>query len=196
MSKTFAAEPTAEELQATLSHPDAFYEIVDGEIVEKPHLGIYARWISHILFHALSQSARNEASGTAVHEVMFVLDPARPLKRQPDVAFVSFERWSEDREMPEDGEWEVVPDLAVEVISPRDLSLAPTRKIREYFQYGVKQVWIIQPATREVYVYESPKRIIVLDETDHLDGGLIVPSFLVSVADLFRRTVGPTVATS
>ncbi|MDB5349929.1 MAG: hypothetical protein JWN86_1176 [Planctomycetota bacterium] len=189
MIKVVASDPTAEELEAILSHPNAFYEIVDGEIVEKPQMSAFSRLIARRLFKALDEIATAQRLGTAVHEWMLVLDPARPLKRQPDVAFVSFERWPVDREIPEEGEWETIPDLAVEILSPRDLGRKTARKIREYFRYGVKQVWIIQPETREIYVYESPKRILVLDEEDDLDGGEIVRGFRLPVAELFRRTV-------
>jgi hypothetical protein len=43
---TTAADPTPQELRAALSHPDALYEIVDGQIIEIPGLGAYASMIA------------------------------------------------------------------------------------------------------------------------------------------------------
>src|SRR4051812_12921039 len=85
MIRIVASDPTPEELEAALSNPDAFYEVVDGEIVEKPQMSAFSRWIALRLYESLRDSARAGGLGVAVHEVMLVLDPARPLKRQPDV---------------------------------------------------------------------------------------------------------------
>lgn len=190
MIRIVASDPTAEELRAVLSHPDAFYEVVDGRIVEKPQMSAFSLLIARTLYEALSEFCGHHAGGAAFLEFTFVLDPTRPLKRRPDVAYVSFERWPADREIPEDGDWEVVPDLAVEVVSPRDLHQEIALKVLEDFRHGMKQVWVVHPGTREVYIHEAPKRVKVLDEQDVLDGGAILPGFRLPVADLFRRTVG------
>jgi Uma2 family endonuclease len=55
------------------------------------------------------------------------------------VAFVSTERWPLERPIPEDGDWEVVPDLAVEVTSSHDLWDEVLAKMHEYFEKGVRQ---------------------------------------------------------
>ena len=190
MTRSTLSEPTSEELAAALSDPDALYEIVDGAIVEKPEMSFLAAMIAMRLWAALNEFAKVQRIGVAVHETVFVLDPSRPLKRRPDAAFVSFDRWPEDQEIPEEGDWEVVPDLAIEVLSPRDVDRDVNRKLREYFRYGVRQVWHVRPSTGEVYVYDSPKQITVYDGDDILDGGALLPGFRLTLADLFRRTVG------
>ena len=78
-------------------------------------------------------------------EMLFVLDAEHNLRRRPDVAFVSTARWPLDRALPETGDWDVVPDLAVEVISPNDVFKDVLAKVREYFHYGVQVVWVIAP---------------------------------------------------
>ena len=70
-----------------------------------------------------------------------------------------------------DNAWDVVPDLAVEVISPHNPAEESVQKIREYFEAGVILVWVVYPEERQVYVYESPKQIRVLTGDDTLDGG-------------------------
>ncbi len=38
-------------------------------------------------------------------------------QRRPDVSFVSYQRWPKTEPVPETKAWEVVPNLAVEVVS-------------------------------------------------------------------------------
>ena len=91
--------------------------------------------------------------------------------------------------MPTTGDAEVVPDLAVEVIGPNDTGGAIARKIREYLRHGVRQVWIVQPETREVSIYRSPKRIEVFEEGDVLAAADLLPGLLVPLDNLFSTAI-------
>jgi Uma2 family endonuclease len=150
-------------------------------------MSAYATWITSRLGNRLLSFAEMHALGTVVLEMLFILDPKRNLRRRPDVAFVSSQRWSLAREMPESGDWEVVPDLAVEVISPNDLFEVVLEKIAEYFLMGVRQVWIVIPSEKQVYVYASPTDVRILTSSDELEAGALLPGFRTPVATLFRR---------
>ena len=104
--------------------PDAakFYEVVDGQIVENPPMGARESILASFLLDLMGPVARSNRLGRVVTETLFLLDRARKLKRRPDVAFVSAKRWSLKRDVPETESWDVVPDLAVEVISKIQLS--------------------------------------------------------------------------
>jgi len=166
------------------------HEIVNGRLVELPPMSGYAGWIASRLDQRMGSFAEEHALGTVVTETMFVLDPEQDLRRRPDVAFVSVERWSLDQELPLDGDWAVVPDLAVEVVSPSDLLEAVVAKMCEYFRLGVRQVWVVLPGQRQVYVYDAPTRVRILSEADELEAGSLVPGFRLQVATLFRRKNG------
>ena len=88
-------------------------------------------------------------------ETLFLLDPALGLKRRPDLAFVSSQRRPLRRRVPRAEAWEIVPDLAVEVISLTNGAEQVTEKIEEYFRSGVHQVWVVYPGTCKIYVYDS-----------------------------------------
>src|SRR5207249_957331 len=106
--------------------------------------------------------------------------------RRPDVAFVTYERWPMNRPIPlTDNAWDVVPDLAVEVSSRHDLAEELVQKLTEYFQAGVRLVWVIYPKQRLVYVYESPTQVRGLTQSDELDGGTVLPGFRLPLANLF-----------
>jgi Uma2 family endonuclease len=178
-----------DELTLARMDPDAakFYEVVDGQIVENPPMGARESILASFLQDLMGPVARLGRLGRVATETLFLLDRTRKLKRRPDVAFVSTKSWSLKREVPDTESWDVVPDLAVEVISKSNSANAVASKIEEYFQAGVRLVWVIYPATNKIYVYDSPTRVRILELGDELDGGEVIPGFSVPLSTLFGR---------
>jgi Uma2 family endonuclease len=163
-----------------------FYEVVDGKIVENPPMGARQSILASFLQDLVGPIARSSRLGRVVSETLFLLDRSRVLKRRPDVAFVSAERWSLKRQVPDTETWDVVPDLTVEVISESNSANSVARKIDEYFKAGVRKVWVIYPSTSKIYVYDSPTRVRILQPSDELDGEGIIPGFHVPLSALFE----------
>ena len=108
--------------------------------------------------------------------------------RFPDVAFISYEN------IPEDADWKTavpdwIPSLAVEVISKNNTKAEMARKLRDYFDAGVKLVWYVDPPTRTVEVYRSPAAFVTKSEDEELDGEDVLPGFRVSIRDWFDRAL-------
>jgi Uma2 family endonuclease len=166
---------------------EPLYEVVYGQRRELPPMSIYASLIAKRLLLPIERIGTESQLGTAVIETLLILDEAGDLRRRPDVAFVSAERWPLDREIPDVGDWVVVPDLAVEVISPNDLFADVLAKVQEYFGHGVGQVWVVVPEERQVYVYRTPTdvRVVAVDQTLEYD---LLPGLKIVLADLFRRS--------
>jgi Uma2 family endonuclease len=173
--------------------PDAakFYEVVDGQIVENPPMGARESILASFLQDLMGPFSRSARLGRVVTETLFLLDRSRRLKRRPDLAFVSANRWSLKRAVPDTESWYVVPDLAVEVISKTNSANAVATKIDEYFQSGVSLVWVIYPVTSKIYVYDSPTSTRILQVGDELDGGEVIPGFSVPLSTLFGRKKTP-----
>ncbi len=57
----------------------------------------------------------------------------------------------------------------------------------EYFAAGVKLVWYVYPRTRTVKVFTGPKRSRIVREADTLDGGEVLPGFMLALTDLFAE---------
>jgi Uma2 family endonuclease len=169
------------------SHDESLYEVVRGQRVELPPMGVYSSIVASVLGEFLGAFARTHVLGRTVVETLFVLDEAEDTQRRPDVAFVSYQRWPRNRLIPEEGEWVVVPDLAVEVVSPNDRAEALLVKVREYFDVGARTVWVIYPREGVVHVFETFTRIRVLTRTDALDGGAILPGFQLPLTSLFEE---------
>lgn len=164
---------------------DEFYEVVDGQRVEVPPMGAQEVGIAGQLMRYIWLFWGENPSGLIALEMLFRLTGNGAIERRPDVAYVSFERCPQ-RVIPPGNAWEVVPDLAVEVVSPTNLALDLQTKIDDYFLHGVRQVWVIFPPQRRIYVYESIKSIRVLDANDVLDGAPVLPGFRLEVGKLFE----------
>ena len=170
---------------------DVLYEVVDGQIVEKPAMGVYASWIVSLLQSALGPFAIERQLGTVVSEMLFVIDRERNLQRRPDVAFVSYARWARDRRVPQTRSWAVAPDLAAEIISISNTADEVAEKLEEYFKVGVRLVWVVYPRQMKVYVYASPTKVQVLALDDELEGGDVLPGFRLALRTLFEQPDEP-----
>lgn len=183
-----AAEPVV----ARARDDEALYEIIDGKKVELPPMSIRASRLASRLHGWLNPFCRDRNLGEAVMETLFHLPLPRDRNRRPDLAFVSAQRLAQASAQPEDDNaWDVLPDLAVEVVSPTELADDLMEKIEEYFQAGIRLVWVIYPRHRLVYVYESLTQLRGLTQTDTLDGGAVLPGFQLPLADLFPASPAP-----
>jgi len=49
-----------------------------------------------------------------------------------------------------------MPDLAIEILSPRQAVSYLVRKIKAYFELGVRSAWLVNPDQKIISVYSSP----------------------------------------
>lgn len=178
------------DLHTGLMEPDGLYEVVDGRIVEKP-MGAYEVWWAGVIATVLGPFVKSSRLGRVVQEMMFDLRPRFDRERRPDVAFVSYERWPRSRRVTPTRSWAVIPDLAVEVVSPTNTAVDVADKLEEYFEVGVRQVWVVYPVQMKVYVYASTTSVKILTPADEIDGGEILPGFRLPLSDLFNEADPP-----
>ncbi|MFO0954403.1 MAG: Uma2 family endonuclease [Isosphaeraceae bacterium] len=175
---------------------DILYEVIDGKVVEKPEMGALAGVLRAGLMGRLVRTDGLFKAGTVYAEMLFHLDRSRPRKRRPDLSFVSYERWPKKMPVPDVEAWLMVPDLAVEFISPSETAVDVVQKIREYFQAGVRLVWVIYPAQRLIYVYQSEVDVRVLRPGEFLEGGDVLPGFSLRPEELFGEAPAPAEPTA
>lgn len=160
------------------------YELVDNTLVEKA-MG----WQESVLAMALAQWLRNYLD---VHNLGVITGPDGMSRlfgetvRGPDVAFVSWSRLPGGR-LPTDPVPLLVPDFVIEVLSISNTRSEMTRKRREYFQAGVRLVWMIDPRRRTVAVFTSPEAVTIAEEFDRIDGGEVLPGWTVELEKLFSE---------
>ena len=149
-------------------------------------MSAFASRIAFEIASEINGFAKANGLGQATTDTLFKLPLPRERNRRPDAAFVSYRRWPKGKPLPyRDNAWDVVPDFALEVVSPTDFAEALLEKIGEYFRAGVSLVWVVYPGSRFVHVYESLTRVRGVTAADELDGGTVLPGFRLPVAGLF-----------
>jgi Uma2 family endonuclease len=166
------------------------YEVIAGIRVEREPMGAFETVLASWLCYLLNSFAAGKKLGLAVNETLFVLHASRNLQRRPDVAFVSYPRWPAAI-VAREAAWKVVPDLAVEIVSPTNLAKEIDGKVTDYFQSGVRLVWVFYPDAGRVYVYQSPMQVSILERTDTLDGGEVLPDFRLPIVQLYEAVTKP-----
>jgi Uma2 family endonuclease len=111
---------------------------------------------------------------------------APDLVRIPDLSFISWDRLP-GRESPKAPITDLAPDLAVEVLSEGNTRAEMVRKVREYFEAGVRLIWLIDPKKRTARVFSVPERSVLIRADQTLDGGDVLPGLVIRLTDLLDR---------
>jgi Uma2 family endonuclease len=117
-------------------------------------------------------------------ETGFIIGRNPDTVRAPDVAFVSQERLAEMEDAT--GFGKAAPDLVVEVVSPHDAAAYLRRKVSDWLQAGVRQVWVVYPESAAIEIHLPNRRSYTLTATDTLEGGDVLPGFSCLVGDIFK----------
>jgi Uma2 family endonuclease len=162
--------------------PKRLVELIDGILVEKP-MGQPEGYFAASLLTFLMNYVRPRRLGcVGAPDTIYRLKPGQ--NRLPDVAFVAWETLpTPDAHRQRVGKY--APDLAVEILSPKNTRAEIERKRREYFAAGTRLVWIFDPEGRTVAVYTDPDAHTVLTAADTLDGGTVIPGFTLPLHELF-----------
>lgn len=160
-------------------------ELVDGVLVEKIRAARESL-LASVLIESLGPFANDRDLGVVLApDGMLRLRPR--LVRIPDVSFISWDKIP-GGEFPDEPIPDLVPDLAVEVLSEGNTKREMERKLGEYFQAGVRLVWLIDPKSRTVDVYTSPTEFRRFRNGQTLDGGSVLPGFKLPLRQFFART--------
>jgi Uma2 family endonuclease len=62
-----------------------------------------------------------------------------------------------------------------------------SRKVREYFEAGVNLVWLIDPRKRTARVYMTSDKATLVRADQALDGGAVLPGFILPLSDWLDR---------
>jgi Uma2 family endonuclease len=160
---------------------DRRFELIDGEIVEKPmpteeHGVIVVNTATVINNHLIQKDIKGRCATEARHRPT---DDSQN-DRLPDVSFTAG-----DRPVVRRGPVDSMPDLVVEVKSPDDSYKGMVTRANFYLEHGTRLVWLIYPEKRLVEALALDDRLL-LNEQDTLDGGDVLSGFSVAVKTLFR----------
>ena len=171
-----------DDLIAYVERTGRLCELVDGVLVEKP-MGFGESLVAGEIQWMIRTHLAAMSLGAVVGEAAAMrLMPG--LVRAPDVSFIRWEKLP-GRKAPHKRVPDLVPDLAVEVLSKSNTKGEMTRKLRDYFFHGVLLAWIVDPAKRTVRVCTPDGHETTLTEADSLDGGNVLPGLVIPIAPLF-----------
>jgi Uma2 family endonuclease len=163
-------------------------ELVDGTLVEKA-VGFEESRLAAELIHLVKSYLDQNDLGICVGaDGMMRIAPG--LVRIPDLSFVTWDRLP-GRESPREPIPDLAPDLAVEVLSVGNTKPEMARKVREYFEAGVVLVWLIDPKKRTAQVFSTGEKPILIRADQALDGGDVLPGFVVLLSDLLDHSRRP-----
>jgi Uma2 family endonuclease len=172
---------TAEQFDNYPFEEDKRYELDEGELIEMTRPAYkHNRVMQHLLVELVMYLRKHPPGEALLSENLYALSPNT--RRSPDVAVILGDRREELKNakvIP------IIPEIAAEVLSPSETPRMIHRKLKQYFEAGVKEVWLIDPDSREVEVWRGatlPDRALVAGEA--LTSPLL-PGFELPLAELF-----------
>lgn len=173
---------TADEFLTMPPRKGVKVELVRGEVIEVCRPG-FQHGLCQIRTGALlDQYHRSRSHGRAVVETGLVTERDPDTVRGPDVSYWSFARLPADQ-TPR-GYPDVAPDLGVEVLSPSNRLTLILKKLAEYFERGVRMVWVIDPEDRTLTIYRTTDQGLLLHESATVTCEDVLPGFSCRVADM------------
>ena len=156
------------------------HELDEGDLIVMPPTGLRHGRVMRLVARALDRYAMQTGSGEVLLDCGFRL--AADTVQAPDVAFIRDDRRTKVTERIGD----FAPDLAVEILSPSDNAGRLQRKIGHYFAAGTSAVWVLDPESKTVSVYERSGAFRALNADDLIDAPDLLPDFSAAVRTLFE----------
>jgi Uma2 family endonuclease len=176
---------TADELLALPTGTGIRYELVAGELRVLPASGWRHGGVAANIAALLGPFIREHKLGRGFGaETGFLLKRNPDTVRAPDFAFSAKDNLPEAE--PAEAFWPGAPDLAVEVLSPGDMTGEVDEKIEEWLASGCAAVWVVDPKLQTVTIYRSMTNVVVKTASETLQGDPVVPGFSCAVDEFFR----------
>lgn len=167
------ASPTAisvDEYLHTSYRPDCDY--VDGEVVER-NVGEYKHSLLQIILGSYFRELSRRVPIRVASELRMRVSATR--FRIPDVlVMLKSQRGEPVLTRP--------PFLCIEIVSPEDRMPRLIERVKEYLDFGVPYVWIVDPGTRTGYSYTTEEGLQA-----HARLATANPEIVVSMPDLFAE---------
>jgi Uma2 family endonuclease len=159
-------------------------ELVRGRVVREPRPAfLHARVLARLV-HLLERHLEATDEARVFVDPGVVLSVAPPTVRGPDLAVVLTERLP-GNQYPS-GPWKLIPDLAVEVVSPSNSAMELHQKVVEYLEAGVPLVWVVDPSARTVTTYRGDGGARLLSGDDVLAEGEVLLDLQIPLEQIFR----------
>jgi len=172
---------TAEEFDNYPFEEDKRYELDEGELIEMTRPAYrHNRVLRKLVVRLDNFLERTQLGEAMISENLYALAPL--IRRAPDVAVILGDR---QRELEGAKIIPIVPEIVAEVLSPSEKPHKIHRKLKQYFEAGVKEAWLIDTEDRTVEVWTGPTLPDhALSSSAVLESPLL-PGFALPLEDLF-----------
>ncbi|HBL47597.1 MAG TPA: hypothetical protein DDZ90_29850, partial [Planctomycetaceae bacterium] len=79
------------------------------------------------------------------------------------------------------------PDAVIEIASTTPRRKSMTGHVKDYVNWGIDLIWVIDPESREVLEYQPGSGSEVIDVHGKLTGKKVLPGFVMPVKALFAE---------
>ncbi len=170
-------------LEAANENPLEKYYLIDGELcIKMAPSELHGEVASELARHVGNYVVPRELGRVGI-EVGFHPPGDRRTALLPDVSFISKARMTKralSTYVP------LMPDLAVEVVSPSQSWAQVRRKAEVYLRHGTELVWLIDPEAQRAEVWRrGSEQREVIDSDGALRGGAVLPGFSLPLGRLF-----------
>ncbi len=174
------------ELAQDPANDNVLFELIDGELFRMTRPNRQHGLLASEIAFFLRSFTRQIEIGEVVVESGHHPPDYRYTLLGPDVAFTRYERIPDSKS---DDFYPVMPDLAVEVLSPSESLNKARQKAEVYLRNGTSLVWLVQPDKLGVEVCRlidgSQLQIEFVSHDGSLSGGAVLPGFELSVKQIF-----------
>ena len=162
------------------------FELIDGELFQMAPPGLQHGNLAVEIAFYIRNYVKTRDVGLVTVETGYHPPDTRVTLLSPDVAFFSKERMPQSdprKYVP------IMPDLAVEILSPSDSLKQIRRKAAIYLDNGTSLVWIVMPQEMGVDVCRAGEgaglQIDFFGQDSKLDGENVLPGFELELTLLF-----------
>ncbi len=105
-------------------------------------------------------------------------------ERSPDASWIELSRWEALSATEREKFPPIAPDFVIELRSATDRLTTLQAKMEEYRENDVRLGWLIDPQNKTVEIYRPGQVVEVLQVPQQIDGGDVLPGFVLNVENI------------
>jgi len=155
-----------------------------GELIIMPPTGLESGPRNSNLTRQLDLWAENDGSGLCFDSSTIFALP-NGARRMPDAAWVKREKWDTLTKEQKQRFGPLCPDFVVELSSRTDRLSQLRNKMVEYIVNGACLGWLINPFSRQVYVYRPGEEGVILENPETISGNPPLSGFELNLTKIW-----------
>lgn len=156
----------------------------EGELIIMPPTGGTTGSRNADITFQITLWAKKDGTGLSFDSsTMFILPNGG--KRSPDASWVSRERWDALSEEQREMFVPLCPDFVLELRSATDRLSFLQDKTQEYIANGAQLGLLIDPQSKQAYVYRPNQPVECLDNPQSISGEPALPGFALDLKDIW-----------